>query len=157
WYTQDVSMWLGQRAYIEVLDDGPGYAALATVVFNDSGPPPLVPVTGNTLRPVVDDADQDRFKALLAELRPLDAELAAPRRGLAMADGSPVDEHVFIRGNAKTLGEVVPRRFLEVFGGDRIAPPAHASGRLELARQMIDPARTPLLPRVLVNRLWKHH
>ena len=38
---------------------------------------------------------------------------------LAMADGTASNEHVFIRGNHKTLGEDVPRRFLEVLGGTR--------------------------------------
>ena len=50
---------------------------------------------------------------------------------LAMTDGSAVDEHVFIRGNAKNPGPVVPRRFLEVFGGTKTPPPKHGSGRLQ--------------------------
>src|SRR5205085_12685631 len=60
------------------------------------------------------------------------------------------------RGNPKNLGDAVPRRFLEVFGGTGTPPPP-GSGRLELARQLLDPARAPIVPRVLVNRLWKHH
>jgi hypothetical protein len=50
----------------------------------------------------------------------------------------------------------VPRRFLEALAGP--TPPAisRGSGRLELARQMIDPAVDPFLPRVLVNRVWHH-
>src|SRR5207302_3286181 len=92
-----------------------------------------------------------------AELRQVEASLPPPRRGLATADGSPVDEYVFVRGNPKKLGEVVPRRFLEVFGGERVSAPKTGSGRLELARQMTDPAKTPIVPRVMVNRLWKHH
>ena len=39
----------------------------------------------------------------------------------------------------------------------RLATHRQGSGRLELARRMVDPAANPLLPRVLVNRLWKHH
>jgi hypothetical protein len=74
-----------------------------------------------------------------------------------MTEGSPINECVFIRGNHKNLGEVVPRRFLEVFGGTATTPAAQGSGRLELARQLLDPAQTPIVPRVLVNRLWKHH
>jgi hypothetical protein len=38
-----------------------------------------------------------------------------------------------------------------------MATPASGSGRLELARRLVDPVASPLTPRVLVNRLWKHH
>ena len=37
------------------------------------------------------------------------------------------------------------------------ASPDSGSGRLELAERMVDPRSNPLLPRVMVNRLWKHH
>src|SRR5262249_9030187 len=73
---------------------------------------------------------------------------------LAMQDGTSVDEYVFIRGSHKTPGEVVPRRFLEALTGPDGLKPAHGSGRLELARQMTDPAENPFIARVLVNRLW---
>ena len=33
---------------------------------------------------------------------------------------------------------------------------ARGSGRLELARQMTDPALDPFVPRVMVNRIWHH-
>jgi hypothetical protein len=153
WHSQDVSMWIGQRAYIEVLDDGPGYVAVAAVVFSDDAPPPAALPA---LAPV--DAEcQRKAQELAAEFRQVEASLPPPPRALATADGSAVDEHVFIRGNSNKLGAIVPRRFLEVFHGDRIAPPRRGSGRLELARQLTDPGETPILPRVLVNRLWKHH
>src|SRR5205814_1533803 len=70
-----------------------------------------------------------------APLRQLEKEIArlglsvpASTRALAMTDGSAVDEHVFIRGSHKNLGEAVPRRFLEVFGG--VPPAGKGSGRL---------------------------
>ena len=75
----------------------------------------------------------------------------------AMVDGSGEDEYVFIRGNWKKRGETVPRRFLEVFGGDEMPRPNVGSGRLELAEWMVDPAKTPILPRVIVNRIWLHY
>jgi hypothetical protein len=155
WRTQDVSMWIGQRAYIEVLDDGPGYAALAEVVFSD-GAVPAGPRL-DPAAPALDGADQKKLQGLLGEYRQVEASLPPPRRAVATADGSAVDEHVFIRGNSGKLGPVVPRRFLEVFGGDQVVAPKAGSGRLELARQLTDPAKTPIVPRVLVNRLWQHH
>ena len=36
---------------------------------------------------------------------------------MAMLDGTPLDEHVLIRGNTTSPGEVVPRRFLEAIAG----------------------------------------
>jgi cytochrome c553 len=77
----------------------------------------------------------------------------------ALLDGSAFDESLLIRGNWRTPGERVPRRFLEALGEN--APPAAAvaaaggSGRLELAERLVDPAN-PLVPRVAVNRVWHH-
>jgi hypothetical protein len=64
---------------------------------------------------------------------------------------------VHIRGSHKNLGEVVPRRFLAVLGGRASLASECESGRAELARRMVDSSANPLLPRVLVNRLWQHH
>lgn len=87
---------------------------------------------------------------LLASAR-VESRLAA-----VMRDGSPEDEHVFVRGSHKVPGPVVPRRFLEALAGPSGLAVSHGSGRLELARQMTDPALDPFLPRVLVNRVWHH-
>ena len=47
------------------------------------------------------------------------------------AEGTGMNEHVHIRGSHKTLGEVVPRRFLTVLGGSD----ASASGRRQRPRR----------------------
>ena len=39
WHVQDVSMWLGHNAYIEIVDDGDGYVAVDQILFSDGGPP----------------------------------------------------------------------------------------------------------------------
>ncbi len=74
----------------------------------------------------------------------------------AMRDGSGQDEHVFIRGSPRAAGEVVPRRFLEALAGPGRLAVERGSGRLELARQMTDPALNPFVARVVVNRVWHH-
>ncbi len=91
-----------------------------------------------------------------------------------MLDGSGEDEYLFIRGNWKKRGDVIPRRFLSAFlpadgpiftpadgivftPADGIGGSPHGSGRLELALQMVDPRQTPILPRVIVNRIWQHY
>jgi len=74
----------------------------------------------------------------------------------AMLDGNGIDQFVLLKGSAARPGELSPRRFLEAIdGAGQPAWPAHASGRLELAERVLDPAN-PLTSRVLVNRVWHH-
>src|SRR5262249_9199549 len=98
---------------------------------------------------------QPKLAALLEQYRQGEAKLPTPALAMAMADGTPIDEKVYVRGNHQTKGALVPRRFLEVFVGDK-AVKVKGSGRLELAQQVIDPTN-PLTARVMVNRIWKHH
>ena len=75
----------------------------------------------------------------------------------AVADAAHVaDARVMRRGEPHDLGDVAPRGFLTVLGGQRLAANAKASGRLELAGWIADPAN-PLTARVMVNRIWQHH
>jgi hypothetical protein len=61
-----------------------------------------------------------------------------------------------MRGDPLRPGKEVPRRFLQVLGGQTLPSDTPGSGRLELARWISDPAN-PLTARVLVNRLWLYH
>jgi cytochrome c553 len=85
-------------------------------------------------------------------------EQAIPESAFAMVaeDENPHDVRVHIRGNHKNLGEVAPRRFLQVVAGEGQPPVPHGSGRLQLAEWMVNPGN-PLTARVMVNRIWKHH
>jgi uncharacterized protein DUF1553 len=49
----------------------------------------------------------------------------------------------------------VPRRWLELFGG-QLVPADSGSGRLQMAQWLSDPS-SPLVARVMVNRIWQHH
>ncbi|QDT35000.1 Planctomycete cytochrome C [Thalassoglobus polymorphus] len=68
----------------------------------------------------------------------------------------PRDLNLFIRGNPNRLGDVVPRRFLEVLSNENSKPFTNGSGRLELA-QSITRESAPLAARVMVNRIWLAH
>lgn len=73
----------------------------------------------------------------------------------AVAEGKPANARIQKRGEPKELGDEVPRKNLDLFGGQQIENPA-ASGRLDLARWVTDP-KNPLTARVMVNRIWLGH
>ncbi|WP_165250986.1 PSD1 and planctomycete cytochrome C domain-containing protein [Paludisphaera soli] len=82
---------------------------------------------------------------------------AAPAYASALADRAEIREpRVFKRGNAANPGDLVPRRFLQVVAGPDAPAFERGSGRLELARAIIDP-ENPLTARVWVNRIWAYH
>ncbi len=182
WLTLDLEMWKGQTAYLEIadgtvadfngantrLEGGQGYVAVDEIRFSDV-PVPSAETERTPSRPPVDlqavvtaleSSDPARARALagaLAQARTAHAQLARPTLALAAADGTGLDEHVHIRGSYRTLGELVPRRFLQILGGLEPTTRDSALGRLDLARRMVDPAANPLLARVLVNRIWRQH
>jgi hypothetical protein len=66
------------------------------------------------------------------------------------------DAHVFLRGDHKKLGKVVPRGFPRILTGERRELITTGSGRLQLADWLARPDN-PLTARVMVNRVWLHH
>lgn len=82
------------------------------------------------------------------------------RKGKTAQDGTnlvykagPQDLNLFIRGNPNRLGDVVPRRFLQVLSNESSQPFRNGSGRLELGQSITSDA-APLAARVMVNRIW---
>ena len=89
---------------------------------------------------------------LLEYLRPTEP------RALAMHDRPEAEDcAINIRGNARQLGETVPRGFVKALLPD--SKPAtfaeSGSGRKELAEWIAD-AKHPLTARVMANRVWFH-
>jgi len=92
------------------------------------------------------NAIPDPARAALTKGRALAADLPPDRFAVTIASTTEESARVYVRGSHRSLGEVVPPRFLEALGG--------AEGdRLTLARAVADPAN-PLTSRVLVNRVW---
>ncbi len=81
----------------------------------------------------------------------------APKRAMVVEDAAkPQNSPVFIRGEATSKGDIVPRRFLEILSGPNRPEFKEGSGRLELAQAIASPAN-PLTARVMINRIWEHH
>jgi hypothetical protein len=103
------------------------------------------------------------FNALMAPAV-TEESLSVERKGKTAQSGTklvyhprPQDLHLFVRGNPNRLGDVVPRRFLQVLSrSDEPTPFKTGSGRLELAQAITTDAH-PLAARVLVNRIWLVH
>ena len=171
WHTQDVGMWVGHAAFIEIADGaavdftgarskilpGDGFIAVDEIRFSDEPAPPAAPRPAAFV-PLEPGAgpSADRVAAFLERYKQAESRIPEPTLALAITDGTARDEPVHIRGSSKTLGDVVPRRFLEAIAGGEQPAPGEGSGRLELARRLVDPAN-PLTARVLVNRVWQHH
>jgi hypothetical protein len=106
-----------------------------------------------------------KLHAAAAKAREAVASRMEPNSRLCLAtwDGTAVDENVLIRGNHKTVGPLVARRPLAAIqesgrysgGSTRGGQESAGSGRLELARQLLEPTN-PLVSRVIVNRVWRH-
>jgi hypothetical protein len=94
-----------------------------------------------------------QLKEAVATYRRLEAEIPVPRRAPGVHEAAAFNQPLFVRGQITQPGEVVPRRYLEMFD-DRPFQTA-LSGRLELADQVASPSN-PLTARVMVNRLWHH-
>jgi hypothetical protein len=198
----DVANYVGQRAHIEIFDEGDGWVVLDDVRLADPGQSTAEPVSSANAAltasdtasfeaackafadqilisesrdaaagslPEVNDAfawvvanqliafgeGDETLAKLRAEAKQIESAVPAPQYVLALVDGFSEDEHVFIRGSHKNLGEVVPRRLLTAISGENQKPLTSGSGRLELAKRLLDPSN-PLPARVMANRIWHH-
>jgi hypothetical protein len=68
-------------------------------------------------------------------------------------EGKAADLNVFVRGDPENKGPVVHRHFLHVLCAGEPPEFQRGSGRLELARSIVNRSN-PLTARVIVNRVW---
>ena len=128
---------------------------------------PLWPPGAETRKSLLSPSVRSHLDILRTELDELKRK---PRhdtpRAVVVQEGGPTgtrhegfkDALVFLRGNPKRPGKVVPRGVPRVLakGGKPALPIKSGSGRQELAEWLVNPAN-PLTARVMVNRVWQHH
>jgi hypothetical protein len=106
---------------------------------------------------LLDRAENNQLRELQKKVDSYEVRAAgAPPKAMVVSEGQPVSPRVFIRGNPARRGKPVPRQFLIAISGVEREPFQEGSGRLEMARRIIDP-ENPLTARVIVNRVWMHH
>ncbi len=107
----------------------------------------------------------DRLDSMLIKARKAGEKLAEHLKTIpniptayAVVDHRAKNARIHIKGEPDRPGAEVPRKFLDVLGGQRLPEQlANAtSGRLELARWMTN-SNNPLTARVIVNRVWQRH
>ncbi|MGY8652783.1 MAG: PSD1 and planctomycete cytochrome C domain-containing protein [Verrucomicrobiia bacterium] len=95
-----------------------------------------------------------RLKTSIAELEM--THPGAPARAMVMKDkGKPENSRLFIRGETRSPGEMVPRQYIKIVDSKRRPYPATDSGRVRMALEIAD-KDNPLTARVMVNRIWQH-
>jgi len=145
-----------KRPAPERIDD-PDEEELRIELYGESAPANVPPIFGwGFLSLLPDRASQGEYQKVLKQVEQwLIHGPGAPPRAMVLHDSEPYDPRVFLRGNPNRLGDTVPRQFLSAIELDRRQPFEDGSGRLELARAIVDPAN-PLTARVMVNRVWQH-
>jgi hypothetical protein len=110
---------------------------------------------GKELSPAEQKELKARMAKLTTDLSALQKRKPAPEMvNSAVEKKKPTDMKIHIRGNIYQLGAIAPRGVLQVANyGPVPKMPTNASGRLELADWVADPAN-PLTARVMANRVW---
>ena len=96
----------------------------------------------------------DSLRQEVARLR--ESASPEPPKANAVAEGPPVQQHVFVRGDHHSPGDAVTQRFPTVLAGTEQPPIAKGSGRRELADWLVEGC-PQLISRVMVNRVWHWH
>jgi hypothetical protein len=106
---------------------------------------------------VLDNEAAVAVKELEQSATELESAIPDVPSAMAVVEGTPEDLRIHLRGNHITLGEQVPRQFLQVLSAGTQTPVDDTqSGRLQLARWLTS-GNHPLTARVMANRVWHWH
>ncbi len=146
WKTLRMTKEIGRTCYFEIVDRSrSGHIAVERIVLSDSETPPRVETEGS-----------GRAMAISGGFAQPEPTVPESAFGMIAKEEDPHDVKLHIRGSHQNLGAEVPRHFLQLIAGEKQPPIERGSGRLELAG-WVAAESNPLMARVMVNRIWKHH
>jgi hypothetical protein len=134
-------------------DDPAELASLRTLLGREATP--LIVPRSEVLRVAKRSESEEHRKRQQAITKHQAESPGGPPRAMVLTDKpTPVDSHVFLRGNPARPGAKTPRRLPDLLGSAPLD--RQSSGRLDLARTIVSPTN-PLAARVIVNWVWTHH
>lgn len=156
--TFDLARFVGERAYVELIDDGGGWVEFDAMLASDEAQPPkseLWDIDGTASAVDLLGPSTNAQRDLVVAARDALRACTPPIRALVAEDSGQFDEPVHVRGSPRNYGEGVPRAELSILAARNAAaqPGTIGSGRLRLAGEITDPSR-PFLWRTLANRVW---
>ena len=123
-------------------------------LFEDGGPFEIEP---DDIADEFGDGDKAQLEALDEAIESARADVPEqPPMANSVAEGELVRQRVFRRGQHKSPGRLVAKRFPLVLAGADQPDVASGSGRLELANWLASKSN-PMTPRVVANRIWLWH
>jgi hypothetical protein len=157
WKTWRLTFERNRMCYFEIVDHSrEGHIRVDEIVFSDSKePPPTDEPQSVTPRPL-GTQQNERIRDLEVKRALLEASVPESAFAMQSADYQPHNVRIHLRGSHTSLGEEVPRRFLQVIAGENQPAIENGSGRMQVADWLASP-QNPLTARVMVNRVWKHH
>jgi len=120
---------------------------------------PALAAQPDKLKAKIDREDRRKLNTLEGKVQKFiaDAGMEADKAIILKDRAQPINQHVFIRGNAGRPGELAPRQFLAIASEGGVPKEfTKGSGRLEMAKAIVDPGN-PLTARNIVNRVWMWH
>lgn len=111
------------------------------------------------LKAKIDREDRRKLNNLEGKVQKFiaDAGMEADKAIILKDRDKPINQHVFIRGNAGRRGDLAPRQFLAIASEGGVPKEfTKGSGRLEMAKEIVRPGN-PLTARNIVNRVWMWH
>src|SRR4029077_18275629 len=115
--------------------------ALRQVIYSTDAPVNVPPGAIVDVEWFFDEPTRVELSKLQAEIDRWNIKSpGAPPQAVILEDrATQRNPRVFLRGNPANKGDEVPRRFLEVLGGEHREPFQRGSGRLELAQAIANP------------------